>query len=348
MEQVTAALLSFGMSGKVFHAPFIEAHSGFILAGAWERSKKELQKYYPSAKSYDSLESVLSDAAVHLVVVNSPTYTHYEYARRCLDAGKHVVVEKAFTTTVEEAMELRDLAQSKKVKLSVYQNRRWDSDFKTVQQIINRGVLGNLVEVSFSFDRFNPQLSPKQHKELKGPGAGLVNDLGPHLIDQALYLFGKPHSVFATIAITRELSVVDDFFEILLFYSKFIVRLRAGYFVKEPVPAYIVHGTSGSFLKSRADVQELELQKGLKPDSKNWGKEPEGEFGILHYEKNGKNFREEVRALRGDYMQYYEGIYQAIVNVAAVPVSADDGVVVMKIIEAAFQSHDEKRVITLT
>lgn len=347
MKKIHAALLSFGMSGRVFHAPFIAVHPGFILSGSWERSKKEIQKHYPGVTSYDSLESVLQDATVQLVVVNTPIYTHYEYTKRALEAGKDVVVEKAFTTTVAEAEELAALAKAKKRKLSVFQNRRWDSDFKTVQSVIQSGVLGRLVEVSFSFDRFSPKLSPKTHKEQPGPGAGIVKDLGPHLIDQALCQFGFPEAVFATIDITREESVVDDFFEILLYYPQLLVRLRASFFVKEPAPSFIVYGTQGAFLKSRADVQEADLLANKKPNHDAWGTEPKEAVGILNYEVNGENIRKEVPALQGDYRQYYEGMYQAIVHDAEVPVTAEDGLRVMKIIEAAFLSASEKRVVSL-
>src|SRR5688572_20422570 len=170
MKQVKAALLSFGMSGRVFHAPFITEHHGLEFVGAWERSKKTLQQNYPGAKSYPSMETLLQDSSVDLVIVNTPTYTHYEYAKSALLANKHVVVEKAFTTTVAEAVELKALAETNGKVLSVFQNRRWDSDFKTVNHIIKQGILGDLKEVSFSYDRFNPALSPKLHKETPGPG----------------------------------------------------------------------------------------------------------------------------------------------------------------------------------
>lgn len=347
MQTVGVALLSFGMSGRVFHAPFIEAHPGFTLVGSWERSNKSIQQFYPQVKSYASLESLLADERVDLVIVNTPTYTHYELTKKVLEAGKHAVVEKAFTATAAEAMELKALAEKMNSKLSVFQNRRWDSDFKTVKHIVDRGVLGNLVEVSFSYDRFNPNLSPKLHKEVPRPGAGVVHDLGPHLIDQALYLFGMPEAVFADISITRPASRVYDYFEILLYYPSWRVRLRAGYFVREPAPSYIIHGTKGSFLKTRADVQEADLQAGKKPLNPDWGVEPKQEQGLLHTEVDGKIIRERIESLPGNYMEYYEGIYQALVHDKQLPVTALDGVQVMRVIDAAFASSEEKRVIEL-
>lgn len=347
MKKIRTALLSFGMSGRVFHAPFIAAHPGFEFAGAWERSKKSLVEHYPEATSYPTLESVLQDEAVTLIIVNTPTNSHYELTKKSLEAGKHVVVEKAFTTTVPEAEELKTLAEAKNRKLSVYQNRRWDSDFRTVQHIIHKGILGNPVEVSFSYDRFNPALSPKLHKEIPGPGAGVVYDLGPHLIDQALVLFGKPLAVFASFDVLRSSSQVEDYFEILLYYPKLHVRLRASYFVREPAPSFIVHGTRGSFLKTRGDVQEATLQAGRKPTGADWGAELDQDRGILHTEINGTVVKEVVESLPGNYMAYYEGVYQSIANNQPPPVTADDGIMVMRIIEAAFRSDREKKVIEL-
>ncbi len=347
MQKIKTALLSYGMSGRVFHAPFLHAHQGFILAGAWERSTRLIQQHYPETKSYSSLESVLQDNTIGLVVVNTPTATHYEYAKQALLAGKHVVVEKAFTTTVAEAEELKKLAEKQNRKLSVFQNRRWDSDFKTVQQIVSEGYLGAIVEVTLSFDRYNPSLSAKQHKETPGGGAGITKDLGPHLIDQALVLFGMPNAVFADIRITRPASQVDDCFEIILYYASFRVRIKAGYFVREATPAYALHGTKGSFLKTRGDVQEASLQAGRKPSEVGWGIEPESEKGLLHTEKDGKIIRECIHTLQGNYMGYYEGMYKAISENKPVPVSAEEGIRVMRIIEAALESSLEKRVVEL-
>lgn len=345
VKKIKTALLSFGMSGRVFHAPFIDTHPGFDLAGSWERSKKQIRDHYPSCKSYDSLESLLADESVQLVVVNTPTHTHYEYAKQALHAGKHVIVEKAFTTTTAEAEALAPLAETNGKMLSVYQNRRWDSDFLTVKSVLDKGLLGELVEVALSFERYKGELSPKLHKELPGPGAGLLNDLGPHLIDQALVLFGMPESVFAKLAIRRKDSQVDDYFEILMMYPSFIVRLRSTYFAKEPGPAFVLHGTRGTFQKLRGDVQETDLQKGLRPGGADWGVEPGEWEGILHIDGKEKT---RVKTLRGDYNQYYEGIYQAITNGVSPPVTAADGVSVMKVIEAARLSDSNQRVVEIS
>ncbi len=345
MKQINTALLSFGMSGRVFHAPFINLHSGFHLVGSWERSKKQIQEFYPGVRSYDSLEAVLNDDSIDLVVVNTPIYSHFEYTAKALKAGKHVVVEKAFTSTVSEAEELKAIALEQDKQIAVFQNRRWDSDFRTVKQVIESGMLGNINEMEIHFDRFNLELSPKKHKEEPNPGAGIVRDLGPHIIDQALFLFGMPEAVFADLRTTRPNSIVEDCLDILLYYPSFRVRIKGGYIVKEVLPAYIIHGTKGSFLKSRADVQEADLQKGITPDTPNWGTEPKQEEGVLNYEANGGTIRKKVETLQGNYLEFYNGVYNSLTQNIPMPVTVDDGIRVMKIIEAAFKSNQERKVI---
>jgi scyllo-inositol 2-dehydrogenase (NADP+) len=345
-KQIKVALLSYGMSGKVFHAPFLELHPGFELLGSWERSKNLIQQDYPQVKSYATLDALLEDA-VDLVVVNTPVGTHFEYAKKVLLAGKHVIVEKAFTTTVAEAQELVALAKEQGLKLSVFQNRRWDSDFKTVQQVISDGVLGDIVEAEFHFDRYNPNLSPKQHKETANSGAGILKDLGPHLIDQAIYLFGFPSAVFADIRITRKNSLVDDWIDIVMYYDTFRVRLKASFFVREAIPAYQLQGKRGSFLKPRGDVQEDDLKLGKKPNLDSWGTEPLELEGILHTDIDGIIMHGEIPTLQGNYHAFFDGVYNSIVNNTVEPVTAQDGLRVMKIIESAIQSSALKRVIDL-
>ena len=347
MHKIKTALLSYGMSGKVFHAPFLELHPGFELLGSWERSKKLIQEDYPDVKSFPSFESILEDKTIDLVIVNTPIDTHFEYAKKVLLAGKHAIAEKAFTSNVAEAEELAALAKEKGLKLSVFQNRRWDSEFKTVKKILDDKLLGEIVEAEFHFDRYNPVLSPKVHKETVNSGSGIMKDLGPHIIDQALYLFGLPNAVFADIRITRENSVVDDYMDVLLYYSDWRVRLKASFFVKEPNPSYVVHGKKGSFLKSRGDVQEDELKLGKKPNLTNWGTEKEGQEGLLHTEIDGKIIKEKVPTIQGNYYDFFDGVHQAIANDKLEPVTAQDGVNVMRIVEAAFQSSEQKRAISL-
>lgn len=347
MKSFNIALCSFGMSGTLFHAPFISLHKGLNLYAVWERSKNLVQDFYPEAKSYRTYEEILQDDAVDLVVVNTPSYTHYEYAKMALKASKHVIVEKPFTATAAQAEELDKLAFVQGVKISVFQNRRFDSDFKTVRSIKESGLLGDILEGELHYDRFNLTLSPKAHKETPGPAVGVLYDLGPHLIDQALQLFGTPSAVFGDVMITRPGSQVDDYFEILLYYPNKRVRLKSGYQVREPFPSFVLHGSKGSFLKSRADVQETDLQAKKSPADPYWGMEPEAAQGFLHTEKDGVIIKEHVPSLQGNYMEYYDGVFNALAHNEKMPVTGEEGIWVMKVIEAAKKSSDEKRVVTL-
>jgi scyllo-inositol 2-dehydrogenase (NADP+) len=345
MQPINVALCSFGMSGWVFHAPFITQHPGFKFYAVWERSKDLAKQKYPDVKVFRDYDEMLADAAVELVVVNTPSYTHYEYAKKSLEAGKHTVVEKPFTATVTQAQELIDLAKAKGVKLAVFQNRRYDSDLRTVRKILTEGWLGEIKDAEFRYDRYNPQLSPKIHKETPQPGAGCVYDLGPHLIDSALYLFGLPQAVFADIMITRPTSKVDDYFEILLYYPTHRVRLRSGYYYREPVPSFALHGTLGSFLKSRSDIQEIQLQASMNPANPEYGIEPDSGRGLLHTQKAEKIIRELVTTERGNYGDFYEGVFQAMRNNKEMPVTAEEGLNVIRVIELAFRSSKEKKVL---
>jgi len=347
MHKIRTALLSYGMSGSIFHAPFIALHPGFELTGSWERSKKLIQKDYPDVASYPSLEAILEDESIELVIVNTPTGTHYDYTKRTLEAGKHAVVEKAFTITSAEAIELDALAKEKGLKLAVFQNRRWDSDFKTVKKVVDSGVLGDIVEVTFSYEAYLPELNKKAHLETPSPAAGLIRDRGPHMIDQALFAFGYPKALFADLAIMRTGSVVNDYFEIILFYPDKRVRLKGGFLAREMAPSYIVHGKKGSFLKSRADQQEDRLLRGEKPNDTDWCAEPEHEWGLLKTEKDGELIKCLIPSEKGNYLDFYEGVYQAIVNQQAEPVTAAEGVQTMKIIETAILSAQKGEVVDL-
>jgi predicted dehydrogenase len=347
MRVIKTALLSFGLSGKVFHAPFIATHPGFQLLGAWERSKRVITSEYPETKSYGSLEEVLGDEEVDLVVVNSPTSTHADFASKALKAGKHVIVEKAFTSNTEEALALSRMAAKTGLKLSVFHNRRWDSDFKTVRKVMDDGLLGDIVEAQIAYERFNPILSPKAHRETPGPGAGNLMDLGPHCVDQALTLFGMPEAIFADVRACRPGSQVDDYFDILLYYGKLRVRLKSSYLVREIGPGFILHGTKGTFLKRRSDVQETQLKQGMKPDAADFGIEPPSLYGLLHTEVDGSVKRETIQSLPGNYGGYYDAMHAALQKNAPVPVTPEEATSVMRILDTALESHRRKAVVQL-
>jgi len=344
---INAALCSFGMSGLVFHSPFLNVNPHFNFYAVWERSKNIAAQKYPSVKTYRTLEDMLADDLVELVIVNTPNYTHFDYAKKALEAGKHVIVEKPFTINVVEAKELIALAKKQNKVLSVYQNRRYDSDYKTLKKVIDDKMLGELVEVEMHFDRYREELSPKQHKETPGPGTGVLYDLGAHLIDQALQLFGNPQKIFADIRIIRPQSLVDDYFELLLYYPKLRVRLKASYAVREALPGYILHGLKGSFIKPKTDVQETMLQQGIMPGGEDWGTEPETEKGLLHTEINGEIVREHIPSFQGNYNDYYNAMYESIRNNKPLPVTAEEGMAVVRIIQTAFESSKMQRVIEL-
>jgi scyllo-inositol 2-dehydrogenase (NADP+) len=348
MDKINTALCSFGMSGWVFHAPFLSANPGFHFYGVWERSKNLAQEKYPGVKIFRSLEELLADENVELVIVNTPSITHYDYAKQVINAGRHLIVEKPFTATAAEAQELIDLAKKKNVKLSVYQNRRYDSDYKTVKKILDEGWLGKIVDAEIHYDRYVPQLSYKVHKETPTPAVGCLYDLGSHLIDQAIQLFGMPASLFADIAINRPGSQVDDYFDLKLFYPHHRVTLKSSYYVREPLPGYIFHGTLGSFIKHKTDVQETDLQANKKPVGEEWGTEPENQWGLLHTQKDGKVIKEYIPSLQGNYGDFYDGMFNAIRKGASVPVPGEDGMKVITIIEAALKSSREKKVVELT
>lgn len=339
------AICSFGMSGKVFHAPFIHANPNYNLYGVWERSKKTVKEIYPEVRSFDTLEDMLADETIELVIVNTPNSTHYDYAKMALEAGKHVIVEKPFVINSPEGVKLIELAAKQNKKITVYHNRRFDSDFRLVWKVVQDNLLGNIGETTIRYDRFKDKPSPKIHKEIPAPGNGLLYDLGSHLLDQALQLFGKPSSVFADIAILRPFSQVDDYFEVILFYEKKRVILKASNIVREGLPAYVLQGSKGSFIKSRTDVQENDLIAGKAPGSENWGVEPESEKGLLHTEKDGQVVREWVTPPHGNYMDYFDKLYHAIRFNDPLPVTAEQGLEVIKVIEAAIESNKEGRVV---
>lgn len=344
---INVALCSFGMSGYVFHAPFLEVNPNYNLYAVLERTKNEAIKKYPNIKTFRTLENMLADDKIELFIVNTPNVDHYEMTKKILIAGKNVVVEKPFTVTFSEAEELIQLAKEKEVILSVYHNRRYDSDFKTVQKILNEGSLGTLMEGEIHYDRFVPELSHKIHKEAPTKGVGSLYDLGSHLIDQALQLFGMPAAVFADLDSKRPNSKVVDYFDVKLYYPNFNVILKSSYFVREPLPSYVLHGTKGSFIKSKADVQEELLIKGYIPNVVNWGIEPESEKGILHTEIDGEVIKKEITSERGNYMDYYEALYKSIRENKDVPVTADEAKNVILIIEKAIKSNLERKVINM-
>lgn len=351
MQLVNVGLCAFGMSGKVFHAPFLKEHPGFFLSAVVERSKEDSKEKYPDAKIYRSVEEMLENADIELVVVNTPVQTHFEYTKKALEAGKNVIVEKPFTVNVSEAEELVNLAEEKGLFLSVYQNRRFDRDYLQVQKIINEEKLGNIKEVEIRFDRFRTTASGKAHKENpEATGSGSLHDLGSHLVDQAVQYFGFPEKLFADVFSMKGKEFANDYFEIILFYQNDLrVRLKSSVFTKEAHYAYAVHGEKGSFLQERTDNQENELVAGAIPDyGEDWTQPLQEADGILNYvNENSEMERVFTTSEPGNYMNYYQNIYEHIVFGYYLPSPGGEVVENMKIINAAMESAKEGKVIYL-
>lgn len=351
MVPIKTGIASFGMSGQVFHAPFLCADPHFKLCTIVERTKELSKEKYPQVAIARSVEEMLEDADIELVIINTPDSTHFDYARKALEAGKHVVVEKPFTTTSAQGDELIRLAGEKERMLSVYQNRRWDADFLTVKEIAAKGLLGDLVEYESVFSRFRNFIKPGTWKETGQCGGGLTYNLGSHLIDQAVQLFGMPEAVYADIDRLRSGTEVDDYFLIRLYRPrrnpKLKITLKAGYLMREPEPRFVLHGTNGSYVKHGVDGQEAALLSGETPGAPGWGLEGEAEWGIISYEKDGKEYREKYPGVRGDYGAFYRNIYGYLRGREQLSTSAVDNIHVVRLIEAAFRSSREEKVVNL-
>ncbi len=342
-RKIVTGLASFGMSGKVFHAPLLMCHPSFYLKSIVERSKDEAKNIYPSVHIARSLDELLNDKEIELVIVNTPDHTHAEYVHKALMAGKHVVAEKPFTLHAGEGEDLLNLAARKKRLLTVFQNRRWDGDFLTVQKLVKNELLGRLVEYEVRYDRYRNFIQPNTWKEDPLTGTGTLYNLGSHLIDQALVLFGMPKAVTSDIRTLRTDGKVDDFFEVILHYSNLRVSLKASYLVREPGPRYSLHGTNGSFLKYGSDPQEEALKLGRILTEPGWGKEPEECWGILNIDKRGLHYKGKIETIPGNYGAFYNNIYDVIVHGKELAVKPEEAINVIRVIEMALKSNKTKR-----
>ena len=336
---ISTAVISYGISAKTFHLPFLQTHGGYSIDMILERNGDSCLEKFPKVKLVKSIEEVLADPNIELVVICSPNTTHYPFAKAAMLAGKHVVVEKPFTTTSEEAIELVCLSKETGKICSVYQNRRYVGHFLTMKKIIEEGIIGEPREFFAHYDRYRPD--PRTYglwREEELPGSGIFYDLGPHLIDQSLMLFGLPQYISADIRCLKPYSKVDDYFDVKLFYDNLIVTLHSSMLVREMGPRYMVHGTKGSFIKYGDDPQEDLLKAGHLPIGEDWGKEDPSIYGMLHTEINGKIMRESYPTLQGSYAGYYSNLYESIKNGASLKETPEDGYRVIRLIELAFKS----------
>jgi predicted dehydrogenase len=342
---IRVGIIGFGLSGRVFHAPFLDIHPGFSIVKVVERHGSKSQEIYPYVEVVKEFKNVIQDPEVDLVFICIPNNLHYSQAIECLNAGKHVVIEKPFTTTSAEADELIKLSESTRRMLFVYHNRRWDGDFLTIKQILAGKYLGEIKEFEAHFDRFRPEFNASNWKDENLAGAGILYDLGSHLIDQAMQLFGKPQSLFADIRKQRTGSPVDDYFDLQLHYEGFKAVLKAGMMVKISGPRYIINGSKGSFVKYGIDPQEAALKNGTKPDSKGWGKEPVENHGHLVGVRLGNPVDENIATLPGNYSGFYENVYQVLVNGDEMAVKPSEARDVIRVIELAYESAEKKKMI---
>jgi len=334
-KPIKTGLLSFGTSGKIFHAPFLKAHEGFELTAVVERSVKKAQQFYPGIKSYGTVEELLADPNIELVVVNTPNSTHFEYTLKAIQANKHVLLEKVFTTNAEQARKLFEEAGKRNLHLLPYQNRRFDTDFASVKEVIESGKLGRLVEMHVRFDRFRDYIGAKAAKETPVPGSGLLYDLGPHLLDQVLFLFGKPQQWTKSLGHFREHTQVDDYANIHLSYAdEKQVYVTTSYLVVDAQPAFVIHGTKGSYIKHRADVQEKQLMDGVSPLDPSFGSEEAGMEGILStVAADGSIRQEKVSQSRTSYMKTFDLVYRTIRENNCYYVSEEQIIQQLKILE---------------
>lgn len=334
--KISAGLLAYGMSGKVFHAPFLQAHHGFDFKAVVERSNKNAVNDYPDIISYNSVDELLNDEEIELVVINTPNNLHYEHSKAALSKHKHILVEKPFTATTAQAKELFELADSVGKQIFFYQNRRWDSDFTAVKKVIESGKLGKLVEVHLRYDRYRNVIGPKAFKENPVEASGLLYDLGPHLLDQVISLFGKPLSFHKILGKNRAGTLVDDYFSIQLSYPDSLnVFVTSSMLVVNPQAGFILHGVNGSFIKQRTDIQEEQLLAGMKLTDQGYGIEPEGMNGLLTtINAEGQKSEEIIKSEVGSYLPLFEAVYQAIINNKPYPVTRENVLTQLEIIES--------------
>ncbi len=332
------------MAGRVFHAPLLKSVEGLELAAVMERSTNKAAEHYPGITTHRSLEAMLADGSLGLFVVATPNGTHFALAKEILSAGKNVVVDKPMTLTSLEAAELIGLARKHNVLLAPFHNRRWDSDFRTIQKLLHESALGRLVAFESHFDRWRPyRPTERLWKENIDAGGGTLLDLGPHLVDQALALFGKPEGVSADVLREKDGPGANDAFDIRLRYPGLLVTLGANNLSLPAAPRFHLRGTKGNYWKSGLDLQEAALKRIARITDPAWGEEPAADWGVLHVGIDGGTVSRPVAALAGDYRLYYAGIRDALLGKAPAPVTGLDGWRVVRLLEWAMESSDQRR-----
>ena len=340
---IEVGLVGFGLAGRAFHAPVIRAVPGLHLAAIVQRSGAEAAEKYPGVRIVRSLDELLSMPEIRLVVIATPNETHYPFARQCLEAGRDVVVDKPFTTTLEEAKVLVQVAKETGRFLTVYQNRRYDGDFQAIRQLVEAGTLGRIVRLETTYDRFRPQLKPGAWRETPSPGSGILFDIAPHLIDHAFVLFGLPEAITADVRIERENALVDDAFDITLHYLNTMrAVLRSSILAAAQRPRFVLLGTQGSFVKQAFDPQEMNLRRGHIPEDQPWGYEPEDNWGVLTIPKGDGFEQRRIPSVPCDYRDYYSNVRDAILGRATPAVTPEYALDVMRMLELARESSEKR------
>lgn len=344
---VRVGLIGFGLAGQAFHAPVIRGVRGMELACILERHTSNAQKRYPEVRVARTLDELLSDKTINLCVVATPNDSHFSYTKACLEAGRDVVVDKPFTPTMAEAEQLVQLAVERGRLITVYQDRRWDGAFLTVKEFVRAGVLGEVAEYEVRFDRFRLDAKANAWREKADfPAAGVLWDLGPHLLDGALVLFGEPEKISASAFCQRETSQVDDAFDVCMEYPRLRAMLRARIIAYAPSHHLLLHGTEGSFVKYGMDPQEEILRSENCPDGldwgENWGLEPKERWGTLSRVNEPPR---KVPTERGDYRGFYSNVRDAIEKGTPLDVTPDQALRTMRALLLAHKSSREGRVV---
>ncbi len=340
---IGVGLLGYGLAGSIFHAPVIAAVPRLALRTVMTSRAGDVARDLPGAAVVATPERIFDDPSIELVVIATPNPTHADLARQALHAGKHVVIDKPMTVTSAEADALIALARDRGRLLCAYQNRRWDNDFLTVKDVIDSGRLGRIFTYEAHYDRFRPALKPGWREE-RAPGSGLLFDLGSHLIDQALVLFGLPQTVSADVLVRRPNAVVDDYFTLVLAYPELRVILGASTIVADPGPHFAVHGDAGSFVKYGMDAQEAALKARLPVGGAAWGTDSPDAFGTL---VAADGTRETLPTIAGNYAGFYASLAGAILDGGAPPVTGEQGRDVVRVVELAHRSSLERRTVAL-
>lgn len=308
---INVGLVGFGLSGRWLQAPFFVLHPAYNLKSI-VTSQEIGEELFKGSQRVTDISELLVDPEISLISICSPSATHFEYAKKAMEAGKHVLVEKPMTATYEEALALIEISKKTNRKLTVYQNRRFDGDFLTIRRVIESGVLGDLLSYEARWHRYNPILNKKPWKEVIAPGNGIIYDLGAHLIDQSIYLFGNPLASNGTVYTQRENSVIDDAFQVNLDYGRLKVKLSASLMVKEFEPRYSLHGTLGSFIKFGLDPQEDHLKAGYLPGMPGFGQEDSAFDGKLSTNLAGLEMKGTVQTYPGQWTLLYDNLAASI------------------------------------